>query len=240
VDQRFLEACLEQGMSLEAIGREVGKHPSTVSYWLKKHELTAAGNSRHAPKGGLRRDQLVGLIEEGLTVQEIAEQLNRGVGTVRHWMSRHGLRTARRKGRKPAGRPKRARMPCRNHGVTEFVLEGRGYYRCTTCRARAVAKRRRIVKRTLVEEAGGCCALCGYSRCLQALHFHHVDPTTKFFHLGDKGHARGLERSRREAQKCVLLCGNCHAEVEAGSVALPVDFQKRSIRSSNVDCHDPG
>jgi IS30 family transposase len=32
-----------KGMSLETIGRELGKHPSTVGYWLKKHELTAIG-----------------------------------------------------------------------------------------------------------------------------------------------------------------------------------------------------
>lgn len=228
MEKQFLEACLAKDMSLEAVGRDAGKHPSTVSYWLKKHGLTAAGNSRHAPKEGLGREQLALLVEEGLTLREIAEQMNRGVGTVRYWMSRYGLRTARRRRPMPAGRPKRARMRCRTHGVTEFVLEGRGYYRCITCRARAVAKRRRVVKRTLVEEAGGRCAICGYSRCLQALHFHHVDPTTKFFHLGERGHARALERSRREAQKCVLLCGNCHAEVEAGLVALPVDFQTRS------------
>jgi transposase len=240
MEKQFLEACLGQGMSLKAIGREIGKHPSTVGYWVKKYGLTTAGSSRHAPKGGLGKEQLARLVKEGLTIREIGEQLDRGVGTGRLWMSRYGLCTARRTRAMPAGRPKRARMRCRTHGVTEFVLEGRGYYRCIRCRARAVAERRRIVKRTLVEEAGGCCAICGYSRCLQALHFHHVDPMTKFFHLGERGHARALERSRREAQKCVLLCGNCHAEVEAGSVALPVDSRKRSIRSSNFDCHDPG
>jgi hypothetical protein len=67
--------------------------------------------------------------------------------------------------------------------------------------------------------------VCGYSRCQQALHFHHVDPPTKVFHLGGRGQSRALERSRREARKCVLLCGNCHAEVEAGLAKLPVDFQ---------------
>jgi len=35
------------------------------------------------------------------------------------------------------------------------VLEGRGYYRCVRCRSEAVSKRRRTVKRKLVEEAGG-------------------------------------------------------------------------------------
>jgi hypothetical protein len=31
-----------------------------------------------------------------------------------------------------------------------------------------------------------------------------------------EGATRSLERNRREAAKCVLLCSNCHAEVEAG------------------------
>ena len=33
MDKRLLEECLAKGMSLDAIGEKVGKHPSTVSYW---------------------------------------------------------------------------------------------------------------------------------------------------------------------------------------------------------------
>jgi hypothetical protein len=32
--------------------------------------------------------------------------------------------------------------------------------------------------------------------------------------------ARSIARARDEAGKCVLLCANCHAEVEAGLVRL--------------------
>jgi hypothetical protein len=71
-----------------------------------------------------------------------------------------------------------------------------------------------------VTEAGGSCALCGYHRYVGALHFHHVDPSTKAFVLGG-GATRSLERTRQEAAKCVLLCSNCHAEVEAGLKLLP-------------------
>ena len=35
------------------------------------------------------------------------------------------------------------------------------------------------------------------------------------------GVTRSWSKSRREAQKCVLLCANCHAEVEAGLIELP-------------------
>ena len=223
MDKGFLEECLARGMSLEAIGMVSDRHPSTVGYWLKKHGLAATNADRHAPKGGLSRVELESLLESGLTLREIADRLERSVSTVRHWMGRYGLHAVQRRRQIPDGRPKRSTMSCPQHGLTEFVLEGRGYYRCARCRAEAVSKRRRAVKRRLVEEAGGKCVLCGYSRCQRALQFHHLDPVAKEFHLGHQGQSRSLARSREEAQKCALLCANCHAEVEAGLAALPVN-----------------
>jgi 5-methylcytosine-specific restriction endonuclease McrA len=83
-----------------------------------------------------------------------------------------------------------------------------------------VSKRRRKVKAILVEEAGGQCGLCGYDRCAGALAFHHLDPRTKTFGLAEGGLARSLAEARAEAAKCILLCANCHAEVEAGLTRL--------------------
>ncbi len=70
-------------------------------------------------------------------------------------------------------------------------------------------------------EAGGGCAACGYDRHLGALEFHHVDPATKRFGLGNEGVTRSIAAMRSEAAKCVLLCANCHAEVEAGFITIP-------------------
>jgi transposase len=52
VDKELLEECLGEGLSLEAIGKRVGKHESTVSYWLKKHGLQASKAEIHAARGG--------------------------------------------------------------------------------------------------------------------------------------------------------------------------------------------
>lgn len=82
-------------------------------------------------------------------------------------------------------------------------------------------RRRRKAKEILVAEAGGTCSLCGYSRCAAALHFHHLDPATKRFGLAEGGWSRSIEALREEARKCVLLCSNCHAEVEAAIVEPP-------------------
>jgi hypothetical protein len=83
-----------------------------------------------------------------------------------------------------------------------------------------VSRRRRRIKATLVAEAGGCCAICGYDACTYALHFHHVNPAEKSFSVAKSGVTRSLARAREEAGKCVLLCANCHAEVEAGVTTL--------------------
>jgi hypothetical protein len=115
---------------------------------------------------------------------------------------------------------------CATHGETLFVLRSDGNgRRCLRCRAEAVSRRRRRVKALLVAEAGGRCAACGYDRHLGALEFHHADPSTKQFALGNDGITRSIAVMRAEAAKCVLLCANCHAEIEAGLITaaqLPI------------------
>jgi transposase len=228
MDKRFLEDCLAKGMSLEAIGEQVGKHPSTVSHWLKKFGLSANGASTYAPRGAVSRTQLKSLVDGGATIAEIAEHFDRSTSTIRYWISRYDIESSHRRGPRPrrSEHCDAAIFECRRHGTTEFVLEGRGHYRCKRCRSSAVAKRRRVVKRKLVEEAGGACALCGYRRWVGALQFHHLDPSRKEFQISQRGHSRSLARSRAEVRKCVLLCANCHAEVEGGFATLPLDLRR--------------
>jgi hypothetical protein len=52
------------------------------------------------------------------------------------------------------------------------------------------------------------------------LHFHHVDPATKSFGLS-VSFGKGLEKLRAEAKKCVLVCANCHGEIESGVIDSP-------------------
>jgi transposase len=220
-----LEQMLAHGMSLEAIAREVDRHPSTVAYWLRKHGLTAVNAERFARRGPPARDRLEELAAAGATLSEIAEAVDRSIATVRHWLraweiERVRTRSARRPP-DPATAPRDMVMECSRHGHTVFRLESRGTYRCCRCRQDRVTQRRREIKRILVNEAGGCCARCGYDTCVAALQFHHVDPASKAFALSTEGVTRSIARARAEAAKCVLLCANCHAEVEAGVSAIP-------------------
>jgi transposase len=230
MDRALLEGPLGEGLSLAEIGRRVGKHESTVAYWARKYGLRAVHESRHAPKGGLDRQELERLVGEGKSLSEIAHVLSRSKATVRYWLERYQLRTTGKQGAaaregvhaaRAAGLV-RARLRCPAHGVIEHVRDRRGYYRCSICRQEAVIRRRRKVKKLLVEEFGGQCQLCGYKKCLAALEFHHLDPSTKAFNLARRG-AHSIERLRAEARKCALLCSNCHVEVETGLATLGRD-----------------
>ncbi len=53
------------------------------------------------------------------------------------------------------------------------------------------------------------CSECGYNAHPAALSFHHIDPTTKSFTIGDSS-GRSLKRLIVEIAKCIILCENCH------------------------------
>jgi transposase len=222
MDRGQLERMLVDGMSLAAIGREVGRHESTVAYWVGRYGLQAGAAEKHAARGGLGRKELGALVERGLSIAQIPSEVDRSKATVRHWLRKHGLKTwspsgSRRSAESQAARKvglREAVMTCASHGETGFVLDGRGYYRCRKCRAEAVSRRRRKMMRILVQEAGGACSRCGYSKTMRALHFHHVNPAEKRLELNAKGVALSLDTLRAEAHECILLCSNCHAEVE--------------------------
>lgn len=86
---------------------------------------------------------------------------------------------------------------------------------------RAVAERRKRVKAMLVEYKGGRCQLCGYKKSIAALELHHRDSATKDFGISGQGLTRSLQRVKREADKCILVCANCHRELHAGMLQLP-------------------
>ena len=226
MDKDALQLLLAQGVSVEQIGRRFGRHPSTVSYWMRKYGLEAPNRAKHAGKGGIDRAALAVLVGRGMTIRQIATELDRSTATVRHWLRRYGLSTAGTE-RARDTRVGRARAQsslvrdCARHGRTAFVLEGRGYYRCKLCRTEQVIRHRRRLKQLLVAEAGGACALCGYDRHLGALQFHHLDPRSKRLQISQNGVTLSLDTIREEVRKCVLLCSNCHAEVEGGVASVP-------------------
>ena len=116
--------------------------------------------------------------------------------------------------------PLPAERDCPRHGVTVFHKYGDGRVRCKRCVGEAVSRRHRRLKSILVEEGGGACAVCGYNRSHRSLQFHHVDPSTKSFPM-TMARGKSIAAYRHEAAKCVLVCANCHGEIESGLIASP-------------------
>lgn len=77
----------------------------------------------------------------------------------------------------------------------------------------AVARKRRKIKLDLVEYKGGKCEVCGYNKCIAAMEFHHKNHKKKDFSLSNGGETYGLNRAKKEVEKCLLVCSNCHREI---------------------------
>ncbi|PIR88328.1 MAG: hypothetical protein COU09_02735 [Candidatus Harrisonbacteria bacterium CG10_big_fil_rev_8_21_14_0_10_44_23] len=106
-------------------------------------------------------------------------------------------------------------MPQKKRKETRTYADRAAYLR------EAVKKRRKKLRQMARDHKGGKCMICGYKKCPDALDLHHVDPRTKEFSLSTKGLTRSWEKIKKEIEKCVLICANCHREVHAGVARIP-------------------
>lgn len=86
---------------------------------------------------------------------------------------------------------------------------------------KAVDKRRKLIRKMSIDYKGGRCEICGYSKCINALDFHHRNSSEKNFGISAKGYTRSWAKVQAELDKCVLLCANCHREIHEGVTQLP-------------------
>lgn len=99
-------------------------------------------------------------------------------------------------------------LNCSNN-IVRYHLdpEVRKYYKIR----RKINKRNSLTK--IKMEFGGKCKKCGYSKCLDALCFHHIDPKNKTNEVSKLVRKGNYASAYREAEKCILICANCHAEL---------------------------
>ena len=76
-----------------------------------------------------------------------------------------------------------------------------------------VSERRRKLKDMAIKYKGGKCEKCGYNKCNGALDFHHLNPLEKDFSISSTGTTKSFERIKKELDKCILVCANCHREI---------------------------
>ena len=100
---------------------------------------------------------------------------------------------------------------CKN----SFVYDRNKGHNRTICRKCRMRLRRHKYKNKLIELFGSKCKLCGYNKCKDALIFHHKNPETKLFEIGEGLSKRNWKELENEAMKCELICHNCHSEIHA-------------------------
>ena len=219
----WLRSRLESGRSIESIAREAGKAPSTVAYWVNKHELDVrprVGTPR-AARSMPRSSR--SLVEEGLSIRQIASRLDRSPATVRHWLrppraedgasARLAARTSRSRPSSRASARHTARR-CSSDGAARATGAG-------SANSDAVDRRRREIKRDPGRGGGGRMRDLRLSTLRPGAAVpSSANPRRRLLARRRAGHDRSLQRAREEAAKCVLLCANCHAEVEGGLATI--------------------
>lgn len=105
---------------------------------------------------------------------------------------------------------------CSRHGITEHSLSSKKW-KCKKCTSLYSKRYMQNLKNKIYAYAGNKCLYCGYDKCLRALHFHHIDPSTKDFSIFETRpgirKTRNFELIKKEIDKCILLCANCHMEL---------------------------
>ena len=97
----------------------------------------------------------------------------------------------------------------------EYLYDKKKGHTLVKCNACYVKKRRVNLKQKSIEKMGGKCSICGYSKCLNALQFHHTNPSVKNFNISSNIGRYALQSIQNELKKCIVVCANCHFEIHS-------------------------
>lgn len=175
------------------------------------------------------KDEILKLKREGLTHKEIINKLGCAKSTISYHCNKNGLgdKTNSKLETELINKIKKYYI---NHTINETAIK---FNISETTVVRYVDKKRVLlsdeekkyrnrervknfrkkIKLKCVEYKGGQCEKCGYNKCIDVLEFHHLDPTKKDFGIASKGHVKSWDNIKKELDKCIMVCANCHREI---------------------------
>ena len=173
------------------------------------------------------KNNIIELYKEGKTMPYICKALNVSKATVSYQINKEGI--SRFKSPVEITEDLLNKMQiryeeCKNLSMVskEFgVSINRLKYlsrRETKTEYEVLKNRRYRIKKLLVEYKGNKCKICGYDKCLSALEFHHLEPENKDFTISYNTKYNNLDALKKEVDKCILVCANCHREIHAGII----------------------
>lgn len=188
-------------------------------------------NTNNRAKGWITREKLTELVNLRMSTYKIADFLKCSQSTVKHWLKKYGLKTNPQydcyakttegkiiEGYRICSKCKISKETnSKNFYINKRTKEVHSW--CKSCNNSATMDKIRARKQDLVNYKGGKCCVCGYNKYVGALDFHHTDPSIKEFNISQL-RTYSFDKLKIEADKCVLLCRNCHAEIHAGLITL--------------------
>lgn len=157
------------------------------------------------------------LIDKNISQRDIAKETNLSQSTVRYWLKKYNLKT-----NKNINNIVIENFLEKECGTCKKVLKLDEFYKhsntgkckksCKNCENYKASELRREKKIKMVVYKGGKCEKCKLK--LQDTHpavfeFHHIDPNEK-----DKSFVKiknwSWNKIKKELDKCMLLCANCH------------------------------
>jgi hypothetical protein len=166
----------------------------------------------------MEKENLEKLVNNGLSIRQIGKELNTSFTNVRYWLKKYNLSTIIKESKN-----NKEDKFCARCGKTkdrsEFYQrrgkDGDSVY-CKPCSNEQTIERMQIFKSKSVEYKGGKCEKCGYEKYNGALEFHHIEPDKKDFTISRIKAYSFDDRVKKELDKCILLCSNCHREIHGG------------------------
>lgn len=99
--------------------------------------------------------------------------------------------------------------------ITEFYRKGKTLQHCCKkCSNEYIISTQKLKKQKAIEYKGGKCIICGYNKYFGALEFHHIESDKKEHNLSYMK-TYSFEKMKKELDKCILVCANCHREIHA-------------------------
>lgn len=168
----------------------------------------------------MNKEKLEELINKGMSLNKISKDLNKSLTTIRYWVKKYGIEVKFKNFKeieiKDYGKF-RFCPRCKNDCPIENFYNRRGKNNssvyCKKCTSDQSLERMRDLKTEMVNYKGNCCSICGYNKYIGALEFHHLNPQEKDFAPSQLKSYKFDDVVKKELDKCILVCSNCHREI---------------------------
>lgn len=163
----------------------------------------------------MNKEELLICIEDGMSLNKIADKYNVCQSTVRYWLNKFSLKTKN----KSFIQSKQLFYKCKCGETDPNYFYGNKKQICSKCQNKYNTLKARQNKIQGVEYLGGKCKKCGFDKYMSALDFHHINELEKDIKF-KSSRQWSWNKLRQELDKCILLCSNCHRGVHSGDIIL--------------------